>query len=109
VLFSDSPEVVNGSGAARSHFDAEPRTIHAVFPTAGIETSAVMVRWARIDSPNILAFDRYAISPGQQQGLLSVDRGAGWDPGRYRVDVFTGDERMTQIAAGEYVVDEPTP
>jgi len=104
VVFGTAPDA--GDGAARAPFRPEAGRIYAVFPTAGDAGDAVMVKWYRRDRPEILLFQRYPIVPGDPRGHVWLRPAAGWEPGQYKVDVFTGDESLTPVASGHYRVGD---
>ena len=104
VLFTTTPETRDPLALARSRFTPQDSRIFAVFPTASYEQGAVMIKWYRSDPPRILLFKRYAIRPGDAYGYVWLRPKAGWEPGRYHVDVYAADEAVTRLARGHYSV-----
>jgi hypothetical protein len=104
VLFTSTPETHDPAAVARTRFTPLDARIHAVFPTAGYGQGSVMIKWYRSDPPQILLFRRYAIRPGDAYGYVWLNPKDGWEPGQYRVDVFSADEAVTRLAQGRYSV-----
>ncbi len=103
VIFTTSPEMDDVDVNARTHFGPGADRIYAVFPTERFGEDTVMVKWYRRDRPEILLFQRYSVVPGDPNGYVWLSRDA-WEPGQYKVSVYTGDETMTALASGHYWV-----
>lgn len=103
VVFGTRPDA---GGGAPGPFRPDTDRIYAVFPTEGTASDAVMVKWYRRDRPEILLFQRYAVVPGDPRGHVWLSPAEGWEPGQYKVDIYTGDETMTPVASGHYRVGD---
>jgi len=64
-----------------------------------------MVKWHHTDELEIMVFGRHEIRQTGQAEYVWLQPHAGWESGDYRVDVYTGDETMTQLAMGRYSVE----
>ncbi len=100
VVFTTSPAM--GNVDARTHFGTDANRIYAVFPTDRFGKDSVMVKWYRRDRPVILLFERYSIVPGDPSGYVWLSR--RWEPGQYKVSIYSGDETMNPLASGNYWV-----
>jgi hypothetical protein len=105
VFFTRTPERNDPKAVGRHSFESDEHRIYAVFSRGGYNREQIMVKWFRTDEPEILLFGRYPITPGQEFSWVWLEKREGWDPGRYQVDVFSGDEAMTPIARGHYTVE----
>ena len=104
VLLTTSPDTEDPEAVASDRFDPDQSRIYAVFPTDHYEEAAVMVKWYRRDTPRILLFERYPITPGDAYAYVWLQPKQGWDPGDYQVDVYAIDEAVTLLSRGRYTV-----
>ncbi len=105
VFFTRTPERNDPEAVGRHSFGSDENRIYAVFPRAEYDGEQVMVKWFRTDKPEIALFGRYPISPNQEFSWVWLEKREGWDHGRYQVDIFSGDEAMTPLARGRFVVE----
>jgi len=88
-----------------NRFDPDERRIYAFFSAEDYAGREVMVKWYRTDQPKIMVFKRHAIRQSGEAEYVWLQPRAGWESGDYRVDVYSGDEAMTQLAMGRYSVE----
>lgn len=106
VRFATSANTLDGAVDPSDVFRPEARKIYAVFPSERYDDGHVVVHWYHSDDPELLLFDRYLVTPGDAFSYVWLDRPRGWEPGEYRVEVYTGDEELRALAVGSYrVVD----
>ena len=109
----DAGEVQFGAGSAdiedpsmlTSRFDPDQQRIYAFFMPGDYAGREVMVKWYRTDEPKIMVFKRHSIGQRGEPEYVWLQPRAGWESGDYRVDVYTGDEAMTQLAMGRYSIE----
>jgi hypothetical protein len=64
----------------------------------------VFVKWYRIDEPEILLFDQYAIRRDAEFSYVWLEQENGWAEGEYAVEFYSADEALKKIASGRYSV-----
>jgi len=101
VVFSPSTDPAE----ARDRFSEDEGRIYAIFTTEGYDLPTVMLKWFRVDEPQLMLFRRFKIVVGRDAGWIWVDGEHEWDPGDYQVDIYSGDEEMTRLGVGRYVVE----
>ncbi len=107
VEFSRTVGVDNTPGLASEVFYSDAGRIYAVFPTDRYDRDTVLVKWQRMDRPQLLVFDRYDISAEDTYSYVWLNQPGGWSEGSYEVTMYAADESLEPIAAGAYdVADE---
>jgi hypothetical protein len=104
VRFSDEMPDPRAGFEATDVFEAGHGRIFAVFPTPRDHADRVLLKWTRVDQPEILLLSRQSIRPEDEHGFVWLDRRPSWLPGEYRVDVYGGDDEMRPVASGRYVI-----
>lgn len=89
---------------AESDFAVDAGRIYAVFEVGDFPGQKVVIKWYRSDGPELLLFRHYRLSPDNDFSWVWLDRKNGWTPGRYRVDVLSGDEAVERIASGRFMI-----
>jgi len=105
VFFTRTPERNDPQAVGRHSFASDEHRIYAVFSRDGYNLDDVMVKWFRTDEPEILLFGRYPVTPNEKFSWVWLEKREGWEPGRYQVDVFSGDEALTPIGRGQFSVE----
>jgi hypothetical protein len=105
VVFGVSEYEMEANGQAQTVLERQENRIYAFFPTDSYQGSTVMVKWYRVDEPEIVLFRRHSVTPGDQRGFVWVEQSAGWQSGHYQVDIFSGDASMDRLAFGRYEVE----
>ncbi len=106
VRFATSANTLDGAVDPRGVFDPEDRKIYAVFPSERYEYGHVVVHWYHSGDPELLLFDRYLVKPGDEFSYVWLERPRGWEPGEYRVEVYSGDEELRALAVGSYRISD---
>ena len=104
VRFATSAEASDLPSNTQVQFNATTKKIYAIFPTPDLTHDQVMVKWYRRDQPEILLLRRYPVVRQDQYGHVWFDPDADWEPGEYRVDVYSADEDVTPLASGDYTI-----
>ncbi len=105
VFFSDASPRQDPDPVPIERFPSTQGRIYAIFETSEYPQSKVLLKWFRTDEANILLLRRYNVIPGDEYGWVWLDRAGRWRRGTYRVDVYTGDEAMTRLGSGTYVIE----
>ena len=105
VQFGTGSSDIEDPSMLSGRFDPDQRRIYAFFSTGDYSGREVMVKWYRTDEPKVMVFKRHRIRAGSEGDYVWLQPRAGWESGDYRVDVYTGDEAMTQLAMGRYSVE----
>ncbi len=105
VEFSTSVESDNAPTAAREIFGSDSDRIYAVFPTEQYGLDSVLVKWQRLDEPELLVFDRYPIGAMDRDSYVWLSQPEGWNQGAYEVTIYAAEESLDPIAVGFYEVE----
>lgn len=109
VLFSSEQELEDPARVAAEVFPADVPVIHALIPIGEHADAQTVLKWIRLDPPEIVVFRRLALfTPGEPFYAYypyGIRREAARRPGRYRVSVHLADDALTPIAAGAYTVE----
>ncbi len=105
VEFSTSVEPDNTATAPSEVFDSGSDRIYAVFPTDQYGADSVLVKWQRLDQPELLVFDRYPIGAVDRDSYVWLSQPEGWSAGAYEVTIYAAEESLDPIAVGSYEVD----
>jgi hypothetical protein len=102
--FSAGADATLAPGEPEPTFAPDAGRITASFPVAGSGARRVMIKWLRRDEPALLLFCHYDVPPGEELGRVWLEPSGGWQPGDYRVEVFSGDEALELLASGGFGV-----
>ncbi len=105
VEFSTSVESDNAPTAAREVFGSDSDRIYAVFPTDQYGLDSVLVKWQRLDQPELLVFDRYPIGARDRDSYVWLSQPDGWNQGAYEVTIYAAAESLDTNAGGIYEVE----
>ncbi len=103
VEFSTSVEPDNTPTAPGEVFGSD--RIYAVFPTDQYGSDSVLVKWQRLDQPELLVFDRYPIGAIDRDSYVWLSQPEGWSEGAYEVTIYAAEESLDPIAVGSYEVE----
>jgi hypothetical protein len=104
IRFGTSPrqsESTESPGARFSTYDAR---IYAVFDTRSYRHSDVLLKWYRVDQPELLVLQKYEIDPDADYNYVWYKRKEGWPTGQYRVEVYSLGRSFRIMSSGEYEV-----
>jgi hypothetical protein len=105
VLFSTERDVAEPSRAAGTVFPSDVDQINALIPVGDLENTQTVLKWIRLDPPNVVAFRRLGLlSEGEAYFAYGIRRSDALEPGRYRVEVFRINDELTPIASGSYAI-----
>jgi len=113
LLSRYTPRLDGGPYRAQQRFHPEDRTVflHYSLPER-YQSDAVLVRWVREKGAGkeqggpLQHFDRHHLSGDIHQRQEAWMRPArGWEPGDYRVDIFSADADLQLLASESYRVD----
>ncbi len=105
VEFSTSVESDNTPTAPSDAFGSDSDRIYAVFPTDQYGLDTVLVKWQRLDQPELLVFDRYPIGAVDRDSYVWLGQPEGWSEGSYEVTIYAAEESLDPIAVGSYEVE----
>ena len=86
-------------------FSNDTQRIYASFDTSNYDKNSVMVKWSRVDSPEVLIYDKYAINTSTNHNYIWLERPDGWDSGDYILTVFSLEGNLPPLATGQYRVE----
>lgn len=89
----------------RELFAGTDKRIYASFETGGYEKREVMVKWSRVDSAEVLIYDKYPIMAGADHNYVWLEQPQGWDVGDYQVEIYSLEDNLSLLARGSYGVD----
>lgn len=104
VVFALELDRRDPESLALSSFGQDAGRVYAVFDVGDYQGGKVMVKWYNSDTPELLLFRHYRLAPEEDFSWVWHGPEDGWATGRYRVDVFQGDESLERIASGEFDV-----
>jgi hypothetical protein len=62
------------------------------------------VSWSRIEDGESLLINTMAMDPTLPRNNVWLENPAGWQPGNYRVAIYSGDEQLTLLSSGQFQV-----
>lgn len=83
--------------------------IYAVVPNSDIPKGQVLVRWSRVDQPQLMLFEKYGINRANDHSYVWFEPDDGFSQGEYRVDFYSSGGEMDHLGTGSYVVDPNVP
>ncbi len=87
-------------------FPIDQKRIYAHFTYHNLPHDQVLVKWSEsAENGEVLLFKRYPLITSNQHHYVWFDKDAPWDPGVYRVEIFSADADLTALAAGTYTVN----
>ncbi len=109
VEFSTGVGLDNTPTAPSDAFGSDSDRIYAVFPTDQYGLDSVLVKWQRLDQPELLVFDRYPIGAVDRDSYVWLGQPEGWNEGAYEVTIYSAEESLAPIAVGSYEVEGLSP
>ncbi|MEN8140137.1 MAG: hypothetical protein ABFR97_02835 [Thermodesulfobacteriota bacterium] len=105
VEFGKSVKVDNKLRDQQECFSQGTNRIYASFATGeDYASNSVMVKWSRLDSPEVLIYDKYAINRGTTENYVWLEIPNGWEPGVYKVQIFSLENNLNPLFTGSYTV-----
>ena len=104
IRFGTSPRQSESTEPPSARFSTYDTRIYAVFDTSTYEHSCVLLKWYRIDQPELLILQKYEIDPHAAYNYVWYKRKEGWPTGQYRVEVYSLGQSFTMISSGHYEV-----
>lgn len=104
IRFGTSPRQSEPTESPKTRFSSYDTRIYAVFDTSPFEHSGVLLKWYRIDQPELLILQKYEIDPHAAYNYVWCKRQEGWPTGQYRVEVYSLGQSFRMISSGEYEV-----
>ena len=92
-----------------SHFPTEQRRIYVHFNYTNLPYDEVLVKWIQVlgNEGEVLILDKRPVDKNDSQHYIWSQPANGWDRGTYRVELFSPDDELTLLAAGNYTIDTP--
>ena len=104
IRFGTSPRQSESTESPRTRFSTYDTRIYAVFDTRSYEHSGVLLKWYRIDQPELFILQKYEIDPHAAYNYVWYKRKEGWPTGQYRVEVYSLGQSFRMISSGQYEV-----
>lgn len=104
IRFGTSPRQSEPAESPRTRFSTYDMRIYAVFDTSTYEHSGVLLKWYRIDQPELFILQKYEIDPHAAYNYVWYKRKEGWPTGQYRVEVYSLGESFRMMSSGQYEV-----
>jgi hypothetical protein len=105
VLFATERAPNDPERVASTLFPAGEAIIHAMIPVDGFRGEQTVVKWIRLEPPQIVAFRRLSLVTDDAYYSYGLRRSAALQPGHYRVEVYRVDDELTPIAVGSYAIE----
>ena len=106
IRFGTSPLPSESTEPPRTRFSTYDTRIFAVFDTGTYGHPAVLLKWCRIDQPELLILQKYEIEPHADSNYVWYKKKEGWPDGQYRVEVYSLGESFKMISSGQYEVSQ---
>jgi hypothetical protein len=106
IRFGTSPRPPEPSDSPRTRFSNYDTRIFAVFDTSDYAYPSVLLKWCRVDHPELIVLQRYEIEPYAAFNYVWYNNKDGWPNGQYRVEVYSLGESFRMISSGQYEVSE---
>jgi hypothetical protein len=104
IRFGTSPRQSESTESPSTRFSTYDARIYAVFDTSAYEHSGVLLKWYRIDQPELFILHKYEIDPHAAYNYVWCKGKEGWPPGKYRVEVYSLGQSFGIMASGQYEV-----
>lgn len=106
IDFDSQIQTDNMTKVATDNFSADTKRIYASFDTSNYTKGSVMVKWSRIDSPEVLIFDKYRVNRSMDSNYIWLEPPDGWQNGKYQVSIYSLEDNLSPLATGVYGVGE---
>jgi hypothetical protein len=106
IRFGTSPRSSESTESPRTRFSTYDTRIFAVFDTSTYAHPSVLLKWCRIDQPELLILQKYEIEPHAASNYVWYKKKDGWPNGQYRVEVYSLGESFRMMSSGEYEVSQ---
>jgi hypothetical protein len=106
IRFGTSPRPPEPSDSPRTRFSNYDTRIFAVFDTSDYRYPSVLLKWCRVDRPELIVLQKYEIDPYAASNYVWYNNKDGWPNGQYRVEVYSLGESFRMISSGQYEVSE---
>lgn len=106
IDFNSLVQADNMSTEATDNFSSDTKRIYASFDTSNYTKGSVMVKWSRIDSPEVLIFDKYRVDRSMGSNYIWLEPPDGWENGTYQVNIYSLEDNLSPLATGVYGVGE---
>jgi hypothetical protein len=104
IRFGTSPRQSGSTESPSTRFSTYDARIYAVFDTRTYEHSGVLLKWYRIDRPELFILQKYEIDPHAAYNYVWYKRKEGWPTGQYRVEVYSLGQSFRMISSGQYEI-----
>ena len=104
IRFGTSPRQSESTESPSTRFSTYDARIYAVFDTRAYEHSGVLLKWYRIDQPELFILHKYEIDPHAAYNYVWCKGKEGWPPGKYRVEVYSLGQSFRMMSSGQYEV-----
>lgn len=91
---------------ATDNFSSDTKRIYASFDTSAYTKGSVMVKWSRIDSSEVLIFDKYRVNRSMESNYIWFEPPGGWENGKYQVSIYSLEDNLSSLATGVYEISE---
>lgn len=106
IYFSSERYPEGSETIARTRFSSDERSIYATIDVGPREGEPILLKWIRVDDPQIIMLRRLKLYSGDREHLsFGMHRDIAREPGDYLVEVYSGDEALEPIARGSYAVE----
>jgi hypothetical protein len=106
IRFGTSPRPSESTESPRTRFSPYDTRIFAVFDTGTYTYPSVLVKWCRIDQPELFVLQKYEIEPCAASNYVWYNKTEGWPSGQYRVEVYSLGEGFAMMSSGQYEVSQ---
>jgi hypothetical protein len=106
IRFGTSPRPPEPTDSLRTRFSTFDTRIFAVFDTSAYAYPSVLLRWCRVDQPELIILQKYEIDPHAASNYVWYNNREGWPSGQYRVEVYSLGENFRMMSSGQYEVSE---
>jgi hypothetical protein len=109
IIFSTEREQYDPQSVAADVFPTDTLHVWAMVPAPEGGVDRITAKFARTDRREIIRLRPHNVtSSGEPYIMFGLGRPNrhGWDPGQYRVTVYTGDEAMKLLAEGTFSVED---
>jgi hypothetical protein len=104
IRFGTSPRQSEPTESPSTRFSTYDARIYAVFDTSTYEHSGVLLKWYRIDQPELFVLQKYEIDPHAAYNYVWYKSKEGWPAGQYRVEVYSLGQTFRMMSSGQYEV-----
>ena len=104
IEFGTSTLEDNSATEPRKIFTPDETKIFATFDTSQNTDDEVLVKWFKIDQPEVFLFKKFPINPDNNYSYIWFEQPTGWSKGEYSVEIYSLKDNLKILAMDQYEI-----